>query len=39
MKDGEYALFPLERLDWNTRYRVETKYLIDGDIYKKGLVF
>jgi hypothetical protein len=39
MKDGEYALFPLERLDWNTRYRVETKYLIDGDIYKKVWYF
>ena len=29
--DGyEYVLFPLERLDWNTAYRVEASYVVDG---------
>jgi len=27
---NQYALFPLQRLSWNTRYRVEISYSIDG---------
>ncbi len=26
----EFALFPLKRLSWNSRYRVEVKYIADG---------
>ena len=28
--DLEFALFPLQRLDWNTKYRVDIEYAIDG---------
>jgi hypothetical protein len=28
----QYALFPLERLDWNTWYRVEVQYIHQGKI-------
>jgi len=35
LKKGEFALFPLDRLEWNSRYEVRVKYLADGKIYKK----
>jgi len=38
----EYALFPLQRLDWNTRYRAELTYsaqLIDGTTETKNLAW
>lgn len=28
----EFALFPLERLDWNTAYRAEAVYSADGGL-------
>lgn len=39
LKDGEFALFPLKRLDWDSRYRVEVKYLANGEIYTKSWSF
>lgn len=39
LKNGEFALFPLKRLDWDSRYRVEVKYLADGEIYTKSWSF
>jgi len=35
LKNGEFALFPLKRLDWNSRYKVVVKYLSNRKIYKK----
>ncbi len=32
--DKQFALFPMERLDWNTNYRVEVEYNENG-IYQK----
>ncbi len=38
--DGlQYALFPLQRLDWNSRYRVEVDYTQDGVNYSKQWTF
>jgi len=39
LKKGEFALFPLKRLDWNSKYRVKVKYLANGKIYKKVWYF
>jgi len=39
LKRGEFALFPLNRLDWNSKYRVEVKYIADGKTYKKSWHF
>jgi len=35
----QYALFPLERLAWHTRYRVEIDYTQDGIPYTKQWTF
>ncbi len=37
--DHEYALFPLTRLDWNTAYRAELDYSIDGVSASKSWQF
>ncbi len=34
-----YILFPMERLEWNRRYKVEIKYLYDGKEYQKEWSF
>ncbi len=35
----QYALFPLQRLSWNTRYRVEISYSVDGILGSKNWTF
>lgn len=37
--ENEYALFPLERLKWNTRYRVEMEFSIAGILDSKQWTF
>jgi uncharacterized protein YkwD len=39
LKKSEFALFPLKRLDWNSRYRVEAIYKVDGKLDKKEWSF
>lgn len=38
-KKYEYALFPLKRLEWGTRYRVEIRYRADGRTVTKRWYF
>jgi len=35
LKKSEFALFPLKRLSWNSKYRVEALYRADGKLEKK----
>ena len=35
LKKSEFALFPLKRLTWNSKYRVEATYKVDGKLDKK----
>ena len=35
LKKSEFALFPLKRLAWNSKYRVEALYHTDGKLEKK----
>jgi len=31
----QFALFPLKRLNYNSKYRVEVKYMVEGEEYEK----
>ncbi len=35
LQKSEFALFPLKRLAWNSKYRVEATYKVDGKLDKK----
>jgi len=36
---NQHALFPLQRLDWNTRYRVEISYRVNNTLSSKTWTF
>jgi uncharacterized protein YkwD len=39
LKKFEYALFPLQRLEWNSKYRVKVVYEADGKIKRESWSF
>ena len=38
-KRNEFALFPLERLNWDSQYRVEVEYQVDDETFVKRWFF